>query len=348
MISTNYLLAASGFAAIATLALALNARAISTALNLLDRPGGLKHHREPTPLMGGVVLIVVLTPILLAYMLRYEPVGVGHWALASFALVMLGCALLGTIDDHRQIPAFPRFLVAVALFSALLIVEPRFQLTALAFSGMSTPISLGIWGGAAFTLFVLIGFMNAVNMADGKNGLVIGMSVIWSAMLAVIGPLGLASVLVPLCVLLIVLMVFNLRGKLFLGDGGTYGLAALIGLAATYSYNFNAGALKADALILLFLVPVADMMRLIALRLADGRSPMSGDREHLHHYLLANWGWPMGLLVYLALVLVPNVVATWRPDLVSAMLVVSLIAYAVIVLRCQSERRRGAISSPAE
>lgn len=347
MISTAYLVVACTFAALATFIISLCARPIATALGLLDKPGGLKHHREPTPLMGGIMLMAVLTPILVAYMLGYEPIGIGHWALASFALVMLGCALLGTVDDHRHIPAFPRFLIALALFSALLIVEPRFQLTSLSFSGLASPLPLGVWDGAAFTLFVLIGFMNAVNMADGKNGLVIGMSVIWSAVLAIIGPTGLASVLVPLCVSLIVLIVFNLRGKLFLGDGGTYGLAALIGLAATYSYNFNGGAVKADALILLFVIPVADMMRLIALRLADGRSPMSGDREHLHHYLLSLCGWPAGLLVYIGLVLVPNAVATWRPDFVPAMLLLSLIAYGGTVLLCRIERRRAAVT-PAE
>lgn len=339
MISTNYLAAACLFAASVTLLLALNARRIATWLDLFDRPGGRKHHAQPTPLMGGLVLITVLTPTLLGYMLRYEPVGIGHWALASFAIAMLGCAAIGTIDDHRTIPAGLRFLTTFALFAGLLIVEPRFQLTSLFFTGVDGGYGLGVYGSAVFTLFVLLGFMNAVNMADGKNGLVISLSVIWSAYLAMTGPLGLVSVLVPLSVLLIVLVIFNLRGKLFLGDGGTYGLAALLGLTATYSYNFNMGALKADALMLLFLIPVADMMRLIALRVLERRSPMSSDREHLHHYLLSVAGWPGGLLIYLLLMIVPNAIALWRPELAPALLALSLIVYFAIVAFCRPSRR---------
>jgi hypothetical protein len=33
----------------------------------------------------------------------------------------------------------------------------------------------------SLTLICLVGFLNAVNMADGKNGLVIGQALIWSA-----------------------------------------------------------------------------------------------------------------------------------------------------------------------
>ena len=349
MISVKYLAAASLFAAIASFLLASNARRIATWLDLFDRPGGRKHHAEPTPLMGGVTLIAVLTPILVGFMLRYEPDGMGHWALATFALAMLGCAVVGTIDDHRTIAAGPRFLITFALFAGLIVVEPRFRIGALSFTGIEGNVAGGVPISVGFTLFVLIGFMNAVNMADGKNGLVIGLSVIWSAFLAVTGPPGLLSVLIPLSVLLIVLMAFNLRGKLFLGDGGTYGLAALIGLAATYSYSFNLGALKADALILLFLIPVADMMRLIALRVAERRSPMSSDREHLHHYLLSVAGWPGGLLIYLALVFVPNALALWRPELTPGLLLLSLVAYFAIIVVCRPLRggaRRDA--QPAE
>ena len=104
-----------------------------------------------------------------------------------------------------------------------------------------------------------------------------------------------------------VLFVFNIRGKLFLGDGGAYAIATAIGLLAIMVYNtpgtHTLRAISADELILLFVVPVADSFRLTYKRLREGRSPMSADRDHLHHHLQDKYGWPFGLVIYLAIAL---------------------------------------------
>lgn len=331
MISDFTLSLASIYAGLVGLLVSLCAPWLGKTLHLLDRPGGRKLHKHTTPLMGGVALILGLMPILAAYMLTYEPEGIGHWALTSFALTMLGCALLGVIDDRDAIPARIRFAAVGFLFGVLLIVEPRFSLRHLYFSGLEAPLMLGAAGGWLFTLLVLLGFLNAVNMADGKNGLVIGLTIVWAAIIVASGPVGLVPVLIPLIALFGVLLLFNLSGRLFLGDGGTYGLSALIGLAATYSYNFQAGLMNADQLVLLFLIPITDMMRLIAQRRLAGVSPMSADRNHLHHHLYQAIGWPGGLAVYLAMVAIPNIVATLRPGYAQALILASLAVYGVVL-----------------
>lgn len=331
MISSVSLVLAIAYAALVGLMIGYAASAIGDRLGLVDRPGGRKLHRNPTPLVGGIGLLAGLLPILAVYMITSEPEGIGHWALTSFAVTTAGCAVLGLMDDRYAIPARLRFVLAFFLFGALLIIEPRFGLMLLHFEALASPLELGRIGGWFFTVFVLLGFMNAVNMADGKNGLVIGLSIIWSLFIVGSGPVGLMPVLIPLAAMLIVLFVFNMRGALFLGDGGTYGLSAIIGLAATYSYNFQNGLMAADQLILLFLVPIADMMRLIAHRLWQGRSPMSPDREHLHHYLLRALGWPGGLAVYLALVAVPNMIAIAQPATAPWLVVATLAIYGALL-----------------
>lgn len=330
------------YAALIAVIVGANADRIAAWLRLHDRPGGRKLHMRPTPLMGGLVIIAVLAPITIAYMTSYEPEGIGHWALTGFAVTMIGCAAVGILDDRKPFSARARFGLTLALFIGLLVAEPRFGLQTLAFTGLDTPILLGRLAGSIFTLFVLLGFLNAVNMADGKNGLVIGLVIIWSGLLSITGPGGLIPVLFPLIALLVVLLLYNIAGRLFLGDGGTYGLAALIGLAATYSYNFQAGAQKADALILMFLIPVADMMRLIAVRIVAGRSPMDADRDHFHHHLLQWLGWPGGLIVYWLLVLVPSLWALNAPELVPVLLICTLCLYFLIVLLAHMAVRRSA------
>lgn len=339
MISDFTLSLACIYAGLAGLAIALLAPWLGATLGLVDRPGGRKLHKQTTPLMGGLGLIAGLVPVLAAYMLTYEPEGIGHWALSAFALTMIGCALLGLIDDRHTIPARFRFFAAFVMFGAVLFVEPRFSLRQLYFYGIDTPLMLGAGGGWIFTVLVLLGFMNAVNMADGKNGLVMGLTIVWAGIIVASGPVGLMPVLIPLIALFGVLLLFNLSGRLFLGDGGTYGLSALIGLAATYSYNFQAGLMNADQLILLFLIPITDMMRLIAQRRLAGLSPMAADRSHLHHHLYDAIGWPGGLVVYLAMVAIPNIIAIFRPGLVPSLIFASLAVYGVVLV---VSRRRAA------
>jgi len=108
---------------------------------------------------------------------------------------------------------------------------------------------------------------------------------------------------------LVALLVMNLRGRLFLGDGGAYGLAAVMGLLAIRTYNSSGydptRGLTAEEVMLVFAVPVLDSFRLTFRRLARGQSPMAADRDHLHHYLHDWCGWPLGLYVYLLAALAP-------------------------------------------
>lgn len=64
-------------------------------------------------------------------------------------------------------------------------------------------------------------------------------------------------------------------------------------------------AITADELMLLFATPVLDSFRLTFIRLRRGQSPMSADRDHLHHHLQDKFGWPVGLIVYLVIALTP-------------------------------------------
>jgi len=112
-----------------------------------------------------------------------------------------------------------------------------------------------------------------------------------------------------LAIVLFVLFLFNMNSKLFLGDGGAYGIACAVGLLSIMVYNspgtYALRAMSAEELVVLFIVPVLDSFRLTYRRIRQGRSPMSADRDHLHHHLQDRFGWPSGLLIYWLISLVP-------------------------------------------
>lgn len=287
-----------------------NATALGNRFRMMDIPDERKKHRHETPLMGGIVLLLAFIPagmiwVLLDASARWLPT-LAIW-LASVAAV----AAVGIADDRHSLSPRLRLIVTFAVFGIAAAIDPTFNVRLLDFLHFGLSIGLGTWWLAIiFTMVCLVGLLNAVNMADGKNGLVLGLCLGWLLLLTLRAP----AVLMPLFALLIavcgVLFLFNLQGKLFLGDGGAYGLASAVGMLAIITYNTpgtnSIRAISADELVLLFSVPVFDSFRLTYLRMKKGLSPMSPDRNHLHHILQDRFGWPQGLIIYFMVALLPS------------------------------------------
>ncbi len=311
------------------LPICLFAGPLGRAFGLLDFPdtdGGRKRHAEITPLVGGIALAV---SALLACVLTVRLLPSGPWVVQH--LVWLGSVtaamyVVGFFDDRFHLSPLLRLALAMLALFLTLMSAPDFSLGMLRFAGQDHVLLLGGWGDW-FALLCLVGLLNAVNMADGKNGIILCLGLVWTAVLACHLGDAFAPVLSGVGVALAVLLVFNLRGRLFMGDGGSYALSALFGLLAIYAYNNDFAAMRADDVAVMFAVPVFDTVRLMTVRLVAGRSPFLGDRDHLHHHLHQRFGWPLGLWVYVALVALPNAAALVWPGTGLLWLVVTLLLY---------------------
>lgn len=307
------------------------ARPLGSLLGLLDWPdtdGGRKQHGRVTPLVGGLALTVaVLAAVIIARAASSEAVANCFGWLAFCVGTMF---LIGVSDDRFHLSPVVRLMAAMVVLVLVIARVPDFALAFLYFGGAEHVWFLGA-GGAVFTLICLLGLLNAVNMADGKNGVVIGQGLIWSAVLAVHLPPPFWPVLAATVGALAALMWANMRGRLFLGDGGSYAISSLFGLLAVLTYNQSFEAWRADDVALLFAVPVFDTVRLMVVRLARRQSPFEGDRDHLHHHLYARLGWPRGLWVYLSLVGLPNVAALLLPQTGWLWLLLTAVTYGAVI-----------------
>lgn len=298
-------------AAIVGLVLCRHAAAIGELFSLLDVPGDRKIHRHTTPLMGGIVILATAMPAALAVIAFIAPEA-HRDKLLIWSAVVAGMTVIGILDDRHSLSPRVRLLTSFAIFGVAAYVEPIFNVRVLDFDSPSFSLGLGTRGIAiAFTILCCVGLVNAVNMADGKNGLVIGLCIGWLTLLATRAPDNFLPLIVLLIAVLLILLGFNLRGKLFLGDGGAYGLGAAIGVIAIAIYNSPGvqatRAIAAEELMLLFAVPVLDSFRLTYKRLKRRQSPMLADRDHLHHHLENHFGWPTGLFIYWILAFAPFV-----------------------------------------
>jgi UDP-GlcNAc:undecaprenyl-phosphate GlcNAc-1-phosphate transferase len=326
------------FAGLFATSVCVFAPAIGRRLQVMDLPDGQrKLHTVPTPLVAGFAVMV--PPIVLV--LVQAQISVWRPLYLAIALVCAFFVILGYLDDRHHIRATLRLMISAVAVGAVVWMVPGLAVTVMSFSfdEFVPPIILGPWIGLFFSVLCLVGLQNAANMADGKNGLVIGISLIWTLLMFAYAPSHLHPLLIALMVTLAVSLAFNLTGKVFLGDCGTYGLSVILGLIALYSYNVGFVTFPADAVALMFLIPVVDTLRLIVARGIKGRSPFSPGRDHLHHILLSLVPWHWGLTIYLTLVGVPSLIARFNVEWTGGLAIGTLTVYALIV--SQKYRRVG-------
>jgi len=296
---------------------------IGRILGVIDYPDGGRHgHARPTPLVGGIALMVPLVLVALAEAVWYGP---GGGIFLILAAASFGFLLLGWYDDRDHVPPGVRLLISVSLCGALVLLRPDLILTEIHLSPEHV-VRLGAIA-VPFTIICLVGLQNAINMADGMNGLVIGLAAFWAGCLMLYAPDPLLPYLRFMLLGLLILLPFNLRDSLFLGDAGSYSIGATIGLLMIYCFNSADSQLPMLTVVVWLFVPVADCLRVMAARLLSERSPMVGDKNHLHHRLKRRWDASQSLVIYLGLAGIPSLVAAVWPMTTELMLTLVVAGY---------------------
>lgn len=315
-----------------SLLVAIYAFPLAARLGVMDHPKSQAHkaHAMSTPLVGG---IACLPPAMLALSFGVgfeqnspQTVNAMMWMALAGAL----SAIVGFFDDRKHIPPTIRLIICGGLFAVPLMLHSEFVIQFVTLDSFRFRLDFGYFAGV-FSILCLLAFQNAVNMADGRNGLVIGLCIIWCLDLLAKGAhpsnLALACLLVGLSIT----YVANCAGRLFLGDAGTYGLAAMIGLTTVWIHRSQIG-LHTVEVVAMFVIPILDMARLVFLRLMRRQSPFVADHSHLHHCLDKAFGWSKGRVIYFTLVVIPIVIANLGGAASLLGLPVAIVGYVLVIL----------------
>ena len=155
---------------------------VGRLLGVIDYPdGGRKSHARPTPMVGGIALTL---PLMLVAAIE-STMQLAHGDIfRSILMVGGGFLVLGWYDDRYHIQPAVRLFVSTALFGAVILAHPGLALETL---DLGFLIPLGALA-FPFTVLCLVGLQNAINMADGMNGLLTGLSIFWTACLLKYAP----------------------------------------------------------------------------------------------------------------------------------------------------------------
>ncbi len=204
-------------------------------------------------------------------------------------LSIFSCVSIGLIDDLKSNLLSPRtrLIIISLIFGLCLTVIPILIPQKIGIVGLDFLLNNAITGWI-ITLVFCVGFVNAVNMADGANGLIPG---IISMALAIfymeVGSFTYA-IFMTTCGLFTLFNVIS--GRLFLGDAGAYGLGSMVALNGLFLHS--AGVFSAAFLAVLFAYPCIDILVTVSRRRIAGRSIFLPDNDHLHnrvHFHFQGW-----------------------------------------------------------
>jgi UDP-GlcNAc:undecaprenyl-phosphate GlcNAc-1-phosphate transferase len=268
-------------------------------------------HAEPIPYLGGLAMLGGLCA---AYVVARELPFLGlrseGFVFKDAGVVLIAGALVcavGVVDDIFELDALTK--LGGQVLAAGLLVSQGVQFYY--FPGADgTQFSLDDAQSAVLTLVVVIGTMNAVNFVDGLDGLAAGVVGIGAAAfflycyfasvqanltLATTGAL-LSAALAGACA---GFLPHNFHpARLFMGDSGSMLIGLVlsasaltltgqfVGMPETTGNSLFVTVLPVLLPVSLLMVPIVDLVLAVVRRTRAGRSPMSADKQHLHHRLL--------------------------------------------------------------
>jgi UDP-GlcNAc:undecaprenyl-phosphate GlcNAc-1-phosphate transferase len=255
---------------------------VAAKWGIVDQPGGRKVHSAPIPRVGGLAMAIgVFVAALIAIDLQVQD----RWFLGAAAVLVA----FGALDDRFDLD-YRIKLIGQLLAVAIVVIGGDVHIRAIT---LDDRVMLPGWVSVPLTIFFLVGITNAVNLADGLDGLAGGTTFLCLCAVALLlSSLGDQNAGTALCLAFAGAVLGFLRfntypASVFMGDAGSQLLGFTIGVLSIRATQSFASEFSAAIPILLLAIPILDTLSVMAQRIGEGRSPFSADKNHIHHKLLA-------------------------------------------------------------
>lgn len=266
-------------------------RKLAVAAGAVDLPGERKIHDRPVPCWGGLGIFIGFAAALITVLrldilpLSQEMTGEVTGLLAG-GLVILA---VGMIDDWMGLPPLAKLAGQILAAVVAVSLGIRVSFVSNPFGGI---LPLGDYLSVPLTVIWLVAITNALNLADGLDGLAAGIAAISAGTVAFISfrqgvPLaGVCSLLLGVSAL--GFLPYNWHpARIFMKDAGSMFLGFTLAALATLGLTKSVTTFSLILPILILGVPISDMLLAVIRRLVRGQSILAADQEHIHHRLLS-------------------------------------------------------------
>ena len=260
-----------------TLIIALLPKNWTTDLD--DLTGVQKFHHQPTPRIAGV-------PVFMSFFIGLWYLDLQEVDYVFLLLTSLPVFMGGLIEDIIvRVSPFKR-MISILASIVMMFVFLDIRIDFLGFTLVDYLLSNSIVS-LLFTLLVVGGVVNAINIIDGYNGLLIGYSIAVLLAIAYVANILGDDLVIQLSLILIAsllgVFIFNFPfGKIFMGDGGAYFIGFMMAVIGLMLGNRNE-EVSHWFILLLFIYPLYETaFSVYRKKIVRNTSPSQPDGYHLH------------------------------------------------------------------
>lgn len=260
--------------------------------HLFDVPDDRKTHKTNVPTLGGIAIFAGLIFSLTFWSSQKEIVELQYIISAIMILFFMGMK-----DDLFNLVAYKKLIGQMAA-SFILVHWANIDITSL--FGIFGVWDLPLFWNYLISLFTIVVITNSFNLIDGVDCLAGSIGVLAAAVFGswfyMVGMTQYVVLSSALCGSLLGFLYYNRTpAKIFMGDTGSLIVGVVCSILAVKFIEANR-VMAIDApfkvrgvpavTVGILIIPLFDTLRVFSIRLLQGRSPFSPDRNHLHHLLL--------------------------------------------------------------
>jgi len=258
--------------------------------NLYDIPDERKVHTRPVASLGGVG---IFGGFLLAALLSIQ--GYLNPEFQYFFAAALVIFFLGLKDDLMILSASKKFIGQI-IAASILIHLGKIRLDSMygLFGFEQVPEGFGL----ALSYLTIIVVINSFNLIDGVDGLAASLGILTMLVFGIyffaVDYQAYALLSFAMAGSLVAFMIFNHHpARIFMGDSGSLMIGLVNAILVIKFINVAHDPLVSLPItssvaigFSILIVPLLDTLRVFSIRIINGRSPFTPDRNHVHHLLL--------------------------------------------------------------
>jgi UDP-GlcNAc:undecaprenyl-phosphate GlcNAc-1-phosphate transferase len=264
---------------------------ISKEKHLYDEPNERRLHKVVIPNLGGVAIFIGISIATLLSLHQFEFIEFRYIQASMIILFFIG------IKDDILIISPRKKFIAQVLCALILIIPGGIRFTNL--HGILGLYEIDYIASVFISLLAIVAIINATNLVDGIDGLAASIGIFSSVIFGIKFSITSNEDYTILCSAIIgsllAFLWFNVYGKtnkIFLGDTGSLILGLLIAVMVIQYNEFSLLTTPQEISfapvfsLAILATPLADMIRVFAIRIYKGKSPFAPDMGHIHHRLL--------------------------------------------------------------
>lgn len=303
--------------------------------NMYDLPNERKVHTTNVPRLGGapffpiVLLVMLVVVVAMKKLLPTTEIGLSTINAIILVLSALPLYVAGMTDDIRGLGNYRVKFFVLTIVGIIMCLSGFYIQNVHGFFGFD---EVSPFAGWALTIFGMILATVAINFIDGIDGLASCITLIGLIFYLIIfsmhGAIFMGAIAASLIGVLLAYIRYNLFGsiekhtKTFMGDAGSQILGWLLlfmGIAATNNGGDLCSSTSDIPFALAFaplMLPCIEVPLVVARRKIGGHSLVASDKSHIHHKLLSLEFSQHQALVWLLVIDILMIAATWALSLI--------------------------------